>query len=197
MTRDAAAVFDASAPMEARSADRLPDGDAWWFEPKWDGFRCLASRDGEDVRLRAKSGKSLSRYFPEVVEMLRAVAPDRFIVDGELLVQDGQAFSFEALQMRLHPSERRIRKLAEETPATLMLFDMLVAPSGEDLRTRPLAERRQRLRLSPPRRLKPGAYRLRRAPLTARSPKPGSTAASWRVLSPSDGTAPTSKVSAP
>ena len=131
--------------MEARSAERLPDGAGWWFEPKWDGFRCLALRDGGDVVLQAKSGKPLGRYFPEVVELLRGLAPDPFIIDGELLVRSAGRFSFEALQMRLHPSETRIRRLAGETPASLALFDMLLAPSGEDLRTRPLSARRRAL----------------------------------------------------
>jgi len=92
--------------------------------------------------LQAKSGKPLGRYFPEVVALLRGLAPDTFVVDGELLVQSAGRFSFEALQMRLHPSESRIRRLAAGTPATLTLFDMLVAPTGADLRSAPLVERR-------------------------------------------------------
>ena len=138
-------IFSVAAPMEARSAERLPEGDGWWFEPKWDGFRCIALRDGGQVTLQAKSGKPLARYFPEVVEILRSLKPDRFVVDGELLVQSGDRFSFEALQMRLHPSESRIRRLAGETPASLTLFDMLLDPSGKDLRPLPLAERRKAL----------------------------------------------------
>jgi ATP-dependent DNA ligase len=134
-------AFTVAAPMEARSAERLPEGEGWWFEPKWDGFRCLAIRDGDQVALQAKSGKPLGRYFPEIVALLRSLRPDRFIIDGELLVQAEGRFSFEALQMRLHPSETRIRRLAAETPAALTLFDMLLAPSGEDLRASPLAER--------------------------------------------------------
>ena len=139
------ARFVVSAPMEARSAERLPQGDGWWFEPKWDGFRCIAARDGDDVSLAAKSGKPLSRYFPEMVDLLRELEPRTFIVDGELLIQSAGQFSFEALQMRLHPAESRIRRLAHETPATLTLFDMLRAPDGRDLRPLPLAERRQEL----------------------------------------------------
>jgi ATP-dependent DNA ligase len=134
-------LFKVTAPMEARSADVLPDGAGWWFEPKWDGFRCIALRDGRDVSLQAKSGKPLGRYFPEVVETLRGLGPSPFIIDGELLVQAGGRFSFEALQMRLHPSESRIRRLARETPASLTLFDMLLSPTGRDLRARPLSER--------------------------------------------------------
>ena len=132
-------------PMEAKSQPELPSGPGWWFEPKWDGFRCLAFRDGEQVRLTAKSGKPLARYFPEVVEMLAALPAQRFMVDGELLIGAGGRFSFDALQMRLHPAESRIRKLAHETPATLVLFDLLLTPAGEDLRARPLRERRKAL----------------------------------------------------
>jgi len=131
--------------MEAKSADQLPEGQGWWFEPKWDGFRCIAIRKGDHVTLQAKSGKPLGRYFPEIVEVLRDLTPDPFVIDGELLVRAGGRLSFEALQMRLHPSESRIRRLAGEAPAVLTLFDMLQAPSGDDLRTRPLAERRQAL----------------------------------------------------
>ena len=132
------------APMEARSAAELPAGDGWWFEPKWDGFRCLASRDGETVELQAKSGKPLARYFPEVVEAVRAIPQDRFIVDGEILIASGHGYSFEDLQLRLHPSESRIRKLAAATPASLMLFDMLRV-GEDDLTPLPLRERQQRL----------------------------------------------------
>ena len=131
--------------MEAKSADQLPQGEGWWFEPKWDGFRCVAIREVNHVALQAKSGKPLGRYFPEIVELLHSLGPGSFVIDGELLVQVGDRFSFEALQMRLHPSESRIRRLAGETPAVLTLFDMLQAPSGDDLRKRPLAERRRAL----------------------------------------------------
>jgi ATP-dependent DNA ligase len=133
--------FKVTAPMEARSADSLPQGAGWRFEPKWDGFRCLAFRDGNDVRLQAKSGKPLGRYFPEVVELMRMLAPSSFVVDGELLVQAGDHFSFEALQMRLHPAEARIRRLALQTPASFTLFDMLLSPAAGDLRAHPLSER--------------------------------------------------------
>ena len=131
--------------MEAKSEPTLPQGGAWWFEPKWDGFRCLAFREGDDIRLQAKSGKSLSRYFPDVVQELRALEDDRFIVDGELLVRADGHFSFEALQMRLHPSETRIRRLAADAPASYALFDMLLSPKHGDLRARPLSERRRGL----------------------------------------------------
>ena len=134
-----------ATPMEARSAEALPEGPGWWFEPKWDGFRCLAFRDGDRVELLAKSGKSLNRFFPEVVERLRAVKSRRFGLDGELLAQAGDDWSFEILQARLHPAESRIRRLAVETPATFAVFDMLVDSDGPDLRGEPLNRRRERL----------------------------------------------------
>lgn len=133
--------------MEAKSAAELPKGEGWWFEPKWDGFRCLVFKDGEEVRLQAKSGKPLTRYFPEVVEAVRKARPKRFILDGELLVAAGGAFSFEALQMRLHPAQSRIDRLARETPAVLTAFDLLLSPDGRDLRGEPLKERRRLLAL--------------------------------------------------
>ena len=126
-------------PMEARIADALPPGGGWQFEPKWDGFRCLAIRNGTSVQLQAKSGKSLTRYFPEMVAALAGLAPKRFILDGELAIADGALLSFDALQARLHPAASRIRKLAQETPAILILFDLLqdgaTALSSRPLRT--------------------------------------------------------------
>ncbi|GGH19972.1 ATP-dependent DNA ligase [Alsobacter metallidurans] len=132
-------------PMEAKSADELPQGGDWLFEPKWDGFRCVAFRWGDTVELRAKSGKPLTRYFPEVVAGLRGLPVDRFVVDGELAIAQGDSLSFDALQMRLHPAESRIRKLAAETPAFLILFDCLAAPGHDDLRGEPLTVRRKAL----------------------------------------------------
>lgn len=134
------ALVEAQA-MEARSAPVLPAEPGWWYEPKWDGFRCLAFRQGDAVSLQAKSGKALTRYFPEVVERLLALPQESFAVDGELLIPVDGAFSFEALQLRLHPAQSRVQRLAKETPAVLALFDMLQAPDGADLRDRPLSER--------------------------------------------------------
>ena len=131
--------------MEARQVDALPEEPGWQFEPKWDGFRCLAYRSGSSVELRAKSGKPLGRYFPEVVESLRALGPERFVVDGELVIPLGGALSFDALQNRLHPAESRIRKLAAETPAKLILFDCLLTPEGRALPPEPLSTRRGEL----------------------------------------------------
>jgi ATP-dependent DNA ligase len=134
-----------TAPMEAKLARLLPEtAGPWRYEPKWDGFRCLAFKAGEAVELRAKSGKPLGRYFPEVVAMLGGLAAERFVVDGELVVEVDGRLSFDALQMRLHPAESRIRRLASETPARLILFDMLAA-DGAILLDEPLRLRRHRL----------------------------------------------------
>ena len=135
---------DTLAPMEALLAAELPQGEGWQYEPKWDGFRCLARRDGDEVTLTSKSGKPLARYFPEVVEMLRGTKAKRFLLDGELIIPVGDALSFDALQLRLHPAESRIRKLSKETPAELMAFDLL-GLEGKSLLSRPLAERRSAL----------------------------------------------------
>jgi ATP-dependent DNA ligase len=134
----------ATPPMEAKLVAEMPDGPGWQYEPKWDGFRCLAFRDGGAVELMSKSGKPLARYFPEVAEELRAIGEQRFIVDGELILPQGHALSFEALQMRLHPAASRIAKLSRETPAQLMLFDCLQI-GAQALADAPLSERRERL----------------------------------------------------
>jgi len=130
--------------MEALLAAELPDGDGWQFEPKWDGFRCLARRAGDEVTLTSKSGKPLGRYFPDVVEMLGGLKERRFLIDGELIIPVGDALSFDALQLRLHPAESRVRKLASEHPAELMLFDVLEL-GGKELTGEPLAKRRDAL----------------------------------------------------
>src|SRR5215213_5351828 len=105
------------APMEALSVDEIPRGPEWQYEPKWDGFRCLAFRDGDRVELQSKSGQPLGRYFPEVVDALRELRAPRFVLDGELVVPDGNALSFDALLQRIHPSPSRVKKLAGLTPA--------------------------------------------------------------------------------
>ena len=144
MPRPAAGLTRA-APMEARTASELPAGAGWWFEPKWDGFRCLAFRAGDDVILQAKSGKPLTRFFPEVAAGLAALDEPAFALDGELLIADAGGISFAQLQMRLHPAESRIRKLAASHAATLALFDMLEDAGGRDLRAEPLSRRREAL----------------------------------------------------
>jgi ATP-dependent DNA ligase len=129
--------------MEAQLVDTLPDGDGWQFEPKWDGFRCLAFRSGAEVEIKAKSGKSLSRFFPEVVVHLRALAHPVFVLDGELIVAVDGAASFEALQMRLHPAASRIARLSRETPADMVVFDCLLTEAGRPLLAEPFEERRR------------------------------------------------------
>jgi ATP-dependent DNA ligase len=133
-------------PMEARTVESLPKDDGpWQYEPKWDGFRCLAFKAGSAVELRGKSGKPLGRFFPEVVALLKDVPASRFVADGELVIEIDGRIAFDALQMRLHPAESRIRKLASETPARLILFDMLVDPKGKVIINHPLSERRKAL----------------------------------------------------
>jgi ATP-dependent DNA ligase len=132
-------------PMEAKLVAELPEEPGWQFEPKWDGFRCLAFRAGKEVDLRAKSGKPLTRYFPEIVAMLAALKPKQFVLDGELAIPFDDTFSFDALQMRIHPAESRIKTLAAETPAILILFDMLLDARGKSLIGAPLTKRRAAL----------------------------------------------------
>ncbi|HSB58778.1 MAG TPA: ATP-dependent DNA ligase, partial [Methyloceanibacter sp.] len=130
--------------MEAKLVEELPEGD-WQYEPKWDGFRCLAFRAGDEIDLKAKSGKPLARYFPEMVAVLASLPQTIFVLDGELaIVRDGE-FSFDALLQRIHPAESRIKRLAAETPAIFILFDMLLDPSGKSLIETPLTTRRAAL----------------------------------------------------
>jgi ATP-dependent DNA ligase len=130
--------------MEAKLVDELPREEGWQFEPKWDGFRCLVFRDGGEVHLQSKSGKPLGRYFPEVVDRVLSMRADRFVLDGELIIPVGDHLSFDALQLRLHPAESRVKKLAAETPAQLMLFDLLFHKETSYLAA-PLELRRQAL----------------------------------------------------
>ncbi|MDB5680955.1 MAG: hypothetical protein JWO16_760 [Sphingomonas bacterium] len=132
------------APMEAKLVAELPDDPGWQFEPKWDGFRALVFREGDDVEILSKSGKSLARYFPEIVSAVAAVEGSDFTLDGELILPIGDVLSFDALQARLHPAASRIAKLSRETPAQLMLFDCLCL-AGSDLIGAPLSARRAAL----------------------------------------------------
>jgi ATP-dependent DNA ligase len=121
------------APMEAKLVTELPKESGWQFEPKWDGFRCLAFRAGGDAEIKAKSGKSLSRFFPEVLENLRAVSANTFVLDGELVIPVDGVLSFDALQMRLHPAQSRIVRLSNETPAIFIAFDCLLRKARQSL----------------------------------------------------------------
>jgi len=132
-------------PMEARLVSRLPTGENWLYEPKWDGFRCLVFRDGDAVELQSKAGKPLARYFPELVERIRAIDADGFVLDGEIVVPVEGLFSFDDLLQRIHPAASRVNRLAREFPATLIVFDLLVDSDGTLLVNEPLASRRERL----------------------------------------------------
>jgi ATP-dependent DNA ligase len=132
------------APMEMRTADAIPDGPDWQYEPKWDGFRCLAHRDGDDVALVSKNGQPLARYFPEIAAALAALPADRFSLDGELVVPSAGALSFDALQQRIHPAASRVAMLAERTPALYLIFDALRIDGGDLIAAR-LLERRAAL----------------------------------------------------
>lgn len=132
------------APMEAKLVAELPVGPGWQFEPKWDGFRALVFRDGDEVAIVSKSGKSLARYFPEVVALIASLKETNFTLDGELILPIGDVLSFDALQARLHPAPSRIARLSRETPAQLMLFDCLRI-DGDDLVGAPLSVRRAAL----------------------------------------------------
>ena len=134
-----------TAPMEAKSVRALPGEDGWQFEPKWDGFRCLAFKSGANVDLRAKSGKPLARYFPEILAALAASPVEDMVLDGELVVPRGETLSFGALQDRVHPAESRIRRLSAETPALLVTFDCLATAREGSLLEAPLPRRRAEL----------------------------------------------------
>ncbi|MEP7207905.1 MAG: ATP-dependent DNA ligase [Casimicrobiaceae bacterium] len=153
-------------PMEAKLVDALPEGEFWRYEPKWDGFRGLAFRNGDDVELRSKSGQPFNRYFPELVEALRAVDATRFVLDGEIVVPVGATLSFDDLLMRIHPAASRVEKLARERPVLFVVFDLLVDAMGRSLVDASLAERRPQLEAFMSRHVAKGA-RLRLSPQTA------------------------------
>ena len=132
-------------PMEARSQEEIPEGENWLYEPKWDGFRCLAFRKGTEVLLQSKSGQPLGRYFPEMVEAVGQLPHKQFVLDGEIVIMRGGKLSFDDLLMRIHPAESRIRKLSKETPASYLVFDLLVDEKAHSLIERPLSERWSKL----------------------------------------------------
>jgi ATP-dependent DNA ligase len=132
-------------PMETRQTERIPTGEQWLYEPKWDGFRCVAFRSGDDVELESKSGQSLTRYFPEIVAALTALKAAHFVIDGELFIERGAGFDFDALLQRIHPAESRVRALAKQTPARYAVFDLLVDEKKRPLYEQPLAKRREAL----------------------------------------------------
>ena len=131
--------------MEAKSVAQLPSGADWQYEPKWDGFRCIAFRDGDRIDLQSTSGQPLSRYFPELVEALLNLKPKQFVLDGEIVVPVEGRLSFDDLLMRIHPAASRVQKLAQEHPAMLIVFDLLCDDRGRSIATAPLSERRKKL----------------------------------------------------
>ncbi len=132
-------------PQLARSAKELPAGEGWCYEPKWDGFRTIVFRDGEDVRLQSRNGRPMNRYFPEVVEQILALPAQRLVLDGEIVVEVEGVQEFDLLSQRIHPAASRVERLARETPAGYVAFDLL-AEGDEALLEAPYLERRERLR---------------------------------------------------
>src|SRR6202030_877915 len=130
--------------MEARSVEGIPAGKQWQYEPKWDGFRCIAFRDSDNVYLQSKAGQPLGRYFPDVVEALAKLPAKRFILDGELAIPVSGALSFDELQLRLDPAASRVAKLAKAHPAICIAFDLL-GQDRQPLLKRPLRDRRKLL----------------------------------------------------
>jgi ATP-dependent DNA ligase len=131
--------------MEAKLVDELPTGGQWQYEPKWDGFRCLAFRDGDKIDLMSKAGKPLARYFPELLDTLHAVKAKRFVIDGEIVIPHDGSLSFDELLLRIHPAKSRVAKLSAESPASLIVFDLLVDAKGRSLVSLSLTERREAL----------------------------------------------------
>jgi len=132
------------APMLAKPTPAIPDGDGWRYEPKWDGFRAIAFRDGDELYLQSRDLKPLNRYFPELEAPLRAISERRYVIDGEVVIAGSAGLDFEALLLRIHPAASRVAMLAEQSPASFVAFDCL-ADGDDDLRERPLSERRTRL----------------------------------------------------
>jgi len=132
------------APMLSSSADALPAGEGWQFEPKWDGFRTLVFRDGDDILLQSRDEKPMNRYFPELIAPLARALPERSVVDGEVVIVGERGLDFEALLLRIHPAASRVKLLAAQSPSSFVAWDLL-AVDDEDLREVPLAERRARL----------------------------------------------------
>jgi ATP-dependent DNA ligase len=154
-------------PMEAKSVDEIPTGAEWQYEPKWDGFRCLVFRDGDKIELQSKSGQPLTRYFPDLVEAVGRIKTQRFVLDGEIVVPSKGSFSFDDLLQRIHPAASRVTKLSGETPALLIVFDLLVDADGKLLTGQLLAERRPLLEVFAKKYLKQ-QDRIRLSPSTVR-----------------------------
>ena len=154
------------APMLAKATDAVPEGEGWQFEPKWDGFRCIVFRDGDDIVLGSRNERPLTRYFPELIGPMCDEFPERVVIDGELVIATPDGLDFDALQQRIHPAESRIKKLAAETPATFVVFDLLADDRGKDLTGLTLRERREKLEAFAAKYLAPQATRLPISPVT-------------------------------
>ena len=133
-------------PMLAKRVGELPEGDSWIFEPKWDGFRTLIFRDGEEILIQSRDEKSLNRYFPELIETLLAQLPERCVLDGEIVIANERGLDFDALQLRIHPAASRVKLLAKQTPVSIVFFDLL-CEGNRDLRAEPFEKRRQSLEM--------------------------------------------------
>jgi len=147
--------------MLSKAADGLPKGDGWQFEPKWDGFRTLVFRDGDEITLQSRDSRPMNRYFPELIEPLTSALPERCVVDGEIVIAGERGLDFEALLLRIHPAASRVKLLAEQTPASYVAWDLL-AIGDESLMDTPLSERRKRLEAA----LRPGFERVHLSPET-------------------------------
>ena len=154
-------------PMEALSVAEIPSGPEWQYEPKWDGFRCLVFREGDRIELQSKAGQPLTRYFPELVEDIRRVKTEKLVLDSEIVVPVKRTFSFDALLQRIHPAQSRVNKLAHETPALIIAFDLLLDGEGKPLIDLPLSERRRKLDLLAPKYFR-GTKRIRLSPATSK-----------------------------
>jgi ATP-dependent DNA ligase len=164
--------------MEALLASEIPTGENWEYEPKWDGFRCLAFRDGKKVELQSKSGQPLGRYFPEIVEVLLKLKATKFVLDGELVIPVKGGLSFDDLLQRIHPAASRVEKLSRETPAHFIVFDLLVDAAGKAIDELPLAKRREKLQSF-------AKKYLAKNPSLELSPKTGNIAVARKWLSTS------------
>jgi ATP-dependent DNA ligase len=151
--------------MEAELTPELPRGHEWQYEPKWDGFRCIAFRQGTEVTLQSKSGKPLNRYFPELVSALRVLKADAFVIDGEILISEKSGSDFDQLLQRIHPAASRVKKLSEEHPAHFEIFDLLSDAKGTSLLSESLSKRREKLELFAKRFLSKNSL-LRLSPIT-------------------------------
>jgi len=138
------AVNPTLLPMLAKRVDSIPEGDSWIFEPKWDGFRTLVFRDGDEVVLQSRDQKTLNRYFPELLDPIRAALPQQAVLDGEIVIAGERGLDFDALQLRIHPAASRVKLLAQQIPAAIIFFD-LICEGVNDLREEPFQSRRQKL----------------------------------------------------